>query len=252
MSVTPHPDTNPAEKRGNARRDPPANPPVAMLQTQHFLDLRLAVTQPFVEEIAGGGYRIDFHYSGDPPKNGGSGKSGGGRSPFKGNRDSGLSARLLDAIDNGRVSSGTDWATINACNVIDFDSRVTMALRLSENVEGPIVGRRRGRARLTEVRRHDNTPYFEDKSDTKVAAQWKEGLDTGAWLPLTVSAWFEVPIFGFLDEQTELYEQARELSNTLFIGRGKAIFSKAAFGAVDSIELGLHRIVEDYTKGGNP
>jgi hypothetical protein len=223
-----------------------------MLHTQHFLDLRLAVTQPFVEEIAGGGYRIDFQYSGEPPRNGdGSGPSAGGRSPFKGDRASGLSPRLLDAIDNGRVSSGTDWATINACNVIDFDSRVTIALRVNEKVEGPIVGRLRGRARLSDVRRKDNTPYFQDKSDAKVAAQWKEGLDTGAWLPLTMSAAFEVPIFGFHDEQTELYQQAQELSRTLFIGQGKAIFSKAAFGAVDTLELSLHRMVDD-TQGGTP
>jgi hypothetical protein len=205
------------------------------LPGRHCLNLHISVDQQFMGEVPGG-YRVDLHFSGEPSHN-----ERGTNTPLATIKPSPFPAPLQDAIDKGRILSGTDWATINSRAVIELDSRITIALRVSDELECPMAGRLRGRARLHDVKRSDGTAYFTDFDPARVFSVWEGGFEEDSWLPLVLSASFEVPTFGFGPAQTRMYESARELGDSLFIGTGKAIFRKAPYGAVKTIDLELYR-----------
>ena len=209
------------------------------LSAQHCVDLNITVTQQFMGP-APGGYRIDLYYSGERASSG-TGQAGA-HAPIR-SQPGVFSRPLQNALDSGHIESGSDWAAVTSRGILELDGTVTLALCASSKVEGPVVGRLRGKASLHDVRRADGRPRFSPGEGLQaVFAVWREGFDDDAWLPLVLTASFEVPIFGFSEEQTEMYEQARELGGSLFIGLGKAIFSKARYGTIKTIALELHRL----------
>ena len=223
------------------------------LSTQHCLDLNITVTQQFMGPVPGG-YRIDLYYSGERANTGAGQAASGVHGPVR-SKPGVFSQALEAALDNGQIQSGSDWAAVTSRGVLELDGTVTLGLCASTKVEGPVVGRLRGRAPLREVRRADGRPRFNAEDGLQaVFAVWREGFDEDAWLPLVLSVSFEVPIFGFSDEQTEMYERARELGGSLFIGLGKAVFSRARYGTIKTIALELHRLQHPsvHAAGGKP
>jgi len=204
------------------------------LNPQHCLDLNITVTQQFMGHVPGG-YRIDLYYSGGRA-------AGGGAGPIR-TQPGVFSPQLASALDSGHIQSGGDWASVTSRGVLELDGNVTLSLRASEKLECPMAGRLRGRAQLRDVRKPDGRPRFNPGEDVEaIFAVWRQGFEEGAWLPLVLSVSFEVPIFGFGDEQTQTYEHARELGSSLFLGLGKATFSSARHGTIKTIALELHKL----------
>jgi hypothetical protein len=213
---------------------------------QHCLDLSITVTQQFMGLVPGGS-RIDLYYSGGRAGGGGQAPGGG---PIR-TQPGVFAPELSAALDKGHIQSGSDWASVTSRGVLELDGNVTLMLRASEKVECPVAGRLRGRAQLRDVRRPDGGPRFHPGEDVEaIFAVWRQGFEEGSWLPLVLSVSFEVPIFGFGDEQTETYERARELGSSLFLGLGKAIFSSARNGTIKTIALELHRLQHPSLQGG--
>jgi len=212
---------------------------------EHCLTLQVGVTQHFIGQVPGG-YRVDFYYSGEleglqEPAD--TALAAARKYPALDSPSGPFSSGLRDAINAGTILSGADWVTINSRAVLDFDSRITIALKTpKKGLLCPVAGRLRGRVQLVDAMKAEGGRYFRNRSEEEVLAVWKAGFDEDSWLPLVLSASFEVPILGFSEEQTELYKEARRLGDSLFIGLGRATFRKASYGAVKSIKLELHKL----------
>jgi len=212
-------------------------PQPASFSAEHCLTLTVTVTQQFVGQVPGG-YRTDLFYSGERDEH-----AIGQTPPLACASPSGFPAELERAINAGRILSGNDWATVSSRSVLDFDSRISIALRPSETVECPVAGRLRGRAQLGDTLRPDGSRYFDvGTSPERILAVWQQGFEENSLLPLVLSAAFDVPIQGFNRDQTRAYQQARVLGESLFLGLGKAVFRKAAHGEIKAIALDLHKL----------
>jgi hypothetical protein len=211
-------------------------PHPASFSAEHCLTLTVTVTQQFVGQVPGG-YRTDLFYSGEREEH------GRGQAPIACVSPGAFPAELRSALDAGRILSGNDWATISTRGVLDIESRLTLALRPSEELECPVAGRLRGRAQLGDTLRADGSRLFDvGTSPEKVLAVWQQGFEESSLLPLVLSASFDVPIQGYSREQTRIYQQARALGDSLFLALGKAVFRKAPHGEIKSISLDLHKL----------
>jgi hypothetical protein len=214
------------------------------LPALHVLTLRAGVTQQFVGR-APGGYRTDLYYSGEP-------SSDPKKAPLFVPPDSKLDAALQNDLKHGFILSGNDWVTINPETVFDFDSRITIALSPDGNLVCPVAGRLRGRAQLWDALNADHTPYFEERHTKEdVFATWQAGFDEGAYLPLVLSASFDVPLRALDEEQKKVYERAQALARTVFIGRGSATFRDAPYGSLKTILLDLFKVDHTATQRHN-
>lgn len=217
-------DSEPSESEDGSGMAPklPAQP---TLPATHCLTVNVKVAQTFVGE-APGGFRVDFYYSGEPPIVAAPG------APFT---DS-----LKELLDVSYVKSGSDWVTIGTQGVIDFDSRVTLALGGEELL---VTGKLRGRANLRDVmsKYHKLVSDPSDSHDT-ILARWRSGFADDSYLPVVLAASFDVPLKGYDAKQTSIYKQVRALADSLFIGAGKAFFKKAPYGEVQRLQLNLYVI----------
>jgi hypothetical protein len=204
------------------------------LPATYCLSFEANVAQTFVGETPGG-FRVDFYYSGKPPIT----------VPLGGL----LSDELRERLTKSYIKSGSDWATISSQGIIDFDSRITVALGDDQLL---IAGRLRGRAQLRDTMKPaplggpggvpDKCAFLPDDKAEDVLARWRSGFEDGSYLPLVLSASFDVPSEGYEKADDEVYDEARALANSLFIGTGRAIFRKAPYGSVQSIKLDLYVI----------
>jgi hypothetical protein len=210
------------------------------LPATHTVTLEVDVTQQFVGAVPGG-YRIDLYYSGE---------RAAGKNPIVVPGDSQLHPPLKQYLDSASVLSGNDWVTLTAEAVFDFDSRVTIALAHPElKVSCPVACRLRGRAHLRELRNSDGIRRFgTNETAAEILAVWVTGFEEDAYLPLILSASFEMPQRGFDEEQTKVYRDSRELSTKLFLGLGSAVYRKAPHGAVKRIRLELYIVDTDAIK----
>jgi len=219
-------------------------PAVLTAPAKHCFKLSAQIQQQFVGEIPGG-YRIDLYYSESDAINV--------------DVSSGLTDDVKKHLQGAVVQSGNDWVSVNDEGVVDFDSRITLKLGPGpkDDIKAPpsrvasqddpeasrlIAGRIRGRATLRQCRDENGNRLFEKKAPTDVFRAWVGGLENGSYLPLVLAVTFDVPRWGFDEEQTEVYRQCRDLGASLFLATGKARFRQAPYGAVDSIDLDLFEI----------
>lgn len=212
-------------------------PQPASFEAEHCLTLTVTVTQQFVGQVPGG-YRTDLYYSGERDD-----LANSHTPPLACASPGPFPLELERAINAGRILSGNDWATISTRSVLDFESRITIALCASDTVECPVAGHLRGRAQLGDTLRADGSRLFEaGTSPEKILAVWQQGFEENALLPLALSASFDVPLQGFNRDQTRIYQQARVLGDSLFLALGRALFGKAPHGEIKSITLDLHKL----------
>jgi hypothetical protein len=208
--------------------------PSQNLPATHCLTFEANVAQTFVGETPGG-FRVDFYYS--------------KKSPITVPQGATLTQALRARLTNSYIKSGSDWATISSQGVIDFDSRITVALGDDQLL---IAGKLRGRAQLRDTMKstqpsgsgggHDKCIFLPDAKEADVLARWRSGFGEGTYLPLVLSASFDVPVEGYKEEHKEAYEEARPLANSLFIGTGRAFFGEGQYGNVQSIKLDLYLV----------
>jgi hypothetical protein len=198
------------------------------VSASHLLSFKVDVVQQFVGE-AQTGYRIDLYYSGES-------------SPLVFPNESEF-PELRRLLKNARILSGNDWVTINSDAVIDFDSRITVAITPGEKFQCPIAVRLRGRASLRDILNEDgSSPFESDQTPSHVLDRWRLGFDNGSDLPLLLSASFDVPQRGFDARQDETYNELRGLASSLFIGSGQGTFQQAPHGSVRTIKLDLYKV----------
>jgi hypothetical protein len=209
---------------------PDLAPPLA---TKYCFTLQAIIDQQFVGETPGG-FRIDLAYS--------------AADPSVEIEDSVLTPPLLDFIEGATLLSGTDWVSVSRAGIVDFDSRVTLSLDTSglgkeDRPEEPclISAKLRGRGDLRYAQDSGGNPVFGPHDDSnKVISVWRNGFPTGSFLHVTLGITVDVPIEGFDQKQTAVFEECRRLGSSLLLGRAKVTFNKAAFGAVNGIELDVY------------
>jgi hypothetical protein len=206
------------------------------LLATRILTLRVSVEQQFVGRVPGG-YRIDLSYSGARPQD------PSAKGPLLAVLGPKVDATLKGYLDHGCILSGNDWVTINSETAFDFDSRITLALSPGGTADCPVAGRLRGRAQIRDRRNKNGGRYYaKDEAASRVFADWRAGFEEGDYLPLVLSASFDVPVTGLDDMQTKVYNKARALANSLFIGQGRAIYGRGSYGSVEEIQLNLYAI----------
>jgi hypothetical protein len=236
-----NPSPSRASTGGGDQRFPKSEPapkgPIDAIPANHRLTLSVNVTQQFVGAVPGG-HRIDLYYSGTRTDT---------WNPIVVPDGSEFQETVKEYLAAASILSGNDWVTFTSEAVLDFDSRVTIALvEPYSGVSCPVAGRLRGRAHLRDLRKRAGARYFgRNAPAAEIFAAWATGFDEGSYLPLVLSASFDVPQRGFDEQQTKVYQKSRELSNGLFIGLGSAVYRRAPYGAVKHISLDLYALDTD-------
>jgi hypothetical protein len=206
--------------------------PLPDLADAYCFTLGADLEQRFAGEIPGG-CRLDVEYFGAQP------------SVWQEDGASGLGREASAAVQAGELVSGSDWMFVSAAGIAAFDSRITLALgpRFADGQRCLIEGRMRGRADLRDLVLPDGQRAFpRDASNAAVLNAWMSGLPGGCTLPLVLAVLFDVPIKGYTREQTELYDQCRELERASLLGIGEARLGGAAYSPLTAFALRLHKL----------
>lgn len=200
------------------------------LATKYCFTLQAIIDQQFVGETPGG-FRIDLAYSAAAPS-------------VLIDGESALLPPLRGYVEGATLLSGTDWVSVSRAGIVDFDSRVTLALSTPpKHPEEPclISARLRGRGDLKDARDPDGKPLFDPEDDSnKVISVWRNGFPTGSTLHVMLGITADVPVEGFDVDQTAVFRACRRLGSSLLLGRAEVTFNKAAFGAVNGIVLDVY------------
>jgi hypothetical protein len=213
--------------RGHAPVGLPVNP-------KYLFTLNAVIIQQFVGETPGG-FRIDLGYS-------------AAAHVLKTDKyPSFLTNPLLQYVKGSRLLSGTDWVSVSRQGVVDFDSRITLSLGTAGIPNEPsepclISARLRGRGDLHAVQVNGKPRFDDSDGPNSVIAAWRSGFDTGSTLEVMLAVTADVPLEGFDANQTAVYRQCDRLGSSLLLGRATVKFNKAAFGAVDGIELDVFQL----------
>jgi len=205
------------------------------IRTQYCFALHALVDQQFVGETPGG-FRIDLAYAAATPSVSVAGST--------------LKDPLLGYIKDAELLSGTDWVTVNREGIIDFDSRITLKLgtdglpQARRPAEPCLISARlRGRGDLRKAENAAHQPLFKANDNaTKVISDWRNGFDDGSTLKLKLAVTADVPLEGFDDNQTRVYEECRPLGASLFLGEATVKFHKGTCGAVNGIDLSVYEV----------
>jgi hypothetical protein len=224
----PRPSGAPADHKVNEGRLP--------VTPKYLFSLKAVIVQQFVGETPGG-FRIDLAYSAAEKED-----------VVTTKYTTVLTDPLLEYVTGATLLSGTDWVSVSRQGIVDFDSRITLALGTPEPPDGPdepclISARLRGRGNLGAVRDPNGDPHFTGKFGTsKVIADWRSGFETGSTLDVMLAVTADVPLEGFDENQTAVYRQCDLLGSSLLLGRATVTFNKAPFGAVNGIELDVFEL----------
>lgn len=209
---------------------PPARAPRHELRSAHVATITATVDQRFVGEVPGG-YRVDLKYLST-------------EAPIA--VTASVPEPLRTLLNGGKLLSGNDWVTVSDTGVIDFDSRITIALSKAVQpdrvVTVPVSARLRGRASLRNATRQDGDPIFKDNLPSEeILARWQRGFEEKDYLPLMLAVGFEIPRKGFSAEETQIYDELRfgGLGETLLVGSGRAVFNGSQYGGISKLELDL-------------
>jgi hypothetical protein len=215
---------------GKQDRVAPVTRPPVWLDSYAFT-LTASVTQTFIGEIPGG-FRIDLQYV----------PAGTVSFPFPSHLPTDLQQVLKPAV----LLTGTDWVSVSNDGIATFDARVS--LQVGPPTPNPdkrcvISATIHGRADLADCRKKDNTSLFQIKAPAKtvdrydVISLWQQGFPDEAYLPLALSAVFDVPVKGNNPSQDQTYEKCRGLERAFFVAFGRATFRAGAKSPLASIRL---------------
>lgn len=231
---TPPPDEAPPQDRGNGALPPDSAAKPDSATRPPWLDgycftLAADIQQTFVGE-APGGFRVDLQYASD------------GAVSF--DFPSRLDANALSEFQEAKLLTGTDWVSVSNDAIATFDTRITFRVGpVQKNPEKRCVisANVRGRAFLGDCRKEDGTPEFDRDERPAIMARWQQGFSRNSYLPLALSAVFDVPTRGYDPAQDEVYEKCRALERGLFVAFGRANYLGGTYSRLGSIRL-------DFTK----
>lgn len=189
-----------------------------------------AITQTFIGEIPGG-FRFDLQYGPDEP--------------LSFDFPSALSPEER-VIEGAELLTGTDWVSVSATGIVTFDTRVTLQVRHyggdEQDDERCLISLNlNGRVDLADTRKDSGQLLFSGKNRAEIISAWQKGFEAKSYLPLALSAVFDVPVQGDTKKQGAIYKQCRALESQLFIAYGRATYLAAPNSPLDVIRLDFVR-----------
>lgn len=215
----------PAERRGPPRGAYSECPNVF----SYGFTLQANLTQTFIGEIPGG-FRVDLQYE---PR-------GSVALSFDG-----FLADLRDMLEPARLLSGNDWVSVSANGLASFDTRIS--LQVGPPSDDPdercvIGGNICGRVDLINLRNEAGEPIFDQhERPENIIAAWQKGFADGSFLPLALSAVFDIPVKGSDRDQNRIYQRCRPLGQSTFVVFGRATYAFGQNSPLDSISLDFVR-----------
>lgn len=194
-------------------------------QNVYGFTLQADITQTFIGEIPGG-FRVDIQY--DP----------NGTLTF--DQTSALSAGAQQELRRAQLLTGTDWVSISAEGIATFDTRITIQVGEPKNDPDDrcvISANIRGRIDLAECLIEGGGRVFNGKNRAEIVPAWQKGFPPMSYLPLALSAVFDVPSQGDKPGQKSVYDNCRELERRQFLALGRANYLAGPNSPLDSIRL---------------